>query len=267
VITPTGIVGKVIRVLPATAQVLEINDTSSGVGAILEKSRLQGILKGTPAGETFVHYVMNDEKVEVGEFVLTSGGDRIFPKGMPIGRVVQVDPGPDTFLNIRVKPAARLERLEEVLVVTKVVDVQPELAPEGPKRASEILAERLPTVVPKPPEAAPGATPAPQPGTGVPAPTATGTTKPGTAATTKLSTGMAAKAGTTKPATATPASAVNSGATAAKPKPPAPATIPGVQQPASASPAKVTPAAIPEEQKAKPKPMAENPTGGPGNEH
>jgi rod shape-determining protein MreC len=156
VISPTGVVGKIVRVFPGTAQVLEINDQTSGVGAILEKSRLQGILKGTAAGDAMVHYIMSDEKVEVGEQVLTSGGDRIFPKGMPIGTVISANPGSDLFLNIRVRPAARLDRLEEVLVITKIAEQQPDLQPEGPQRAADILAARLPSVPVKPPDATTG---------------------------------------------------------------------------------------------------------------
>lgn len=158
VITPTGVVGKVMKVFPSTAQVLEINDPTSGIGALLETTRLQGILKGTPAGDSMLHYIMGDEKVEVGETVLTSGGDRIFPKGLPIGRVISVNPGTDMFLNVRVKPAARLDRVEEVLVITKITDRQPDLLPENPQRAADILAARLPSVPVKAPEqaAAPG---------------------------------------------------------------------------------------------------------------
>jgi len=151
VITPDGIVGKVLRVYHASSQVLLINDPDSGVGAILESSRLQGILRGTAAGETMLHYVMSDEKVAAGERVLTSGGDRIFPKGLPVGAVQQTNPGSDLFLNIRVKTAADLSRLEEVLVVTRVVETTPQTAePSGPVRAADILAERLPSVPPKP---------------------------------------------------------------------------------------------------------------------
>jgi rod shape-determining protein MreC len=156
VVVPEGIVGKIIKVFPSMSQVLEINDQSSGVGALLEKARLQGILKGTPAGETMVHYIMADEKIEKGEPVVTSGGDRIFPKGLPIGRVVQVDPGPEAFLNIRVKPAATLNRLEEVLVITKIDEQQPDLIPEAPMRAVDILAQHLPGVPVKPPAPNPG---------------------------------------------------------------------------------------------------------------
>ena len=152
VITPDGIVGKVLLVSHSWAQVLLINDSSSGVGAILESSRLQGILQGTAAGETMLKYVMSDEKVSTGERVLTSGGDRIFPKGLPIGAVQQTNPGSDLFLNIRVKPAADLSRLEEVLVITKITETNPKnLEASGPVRAADILAERLPSVPPKPP--------------------------------------------------------------------------------------------------------------------
>src|SRR5215467_10758800 len=80
VITPDGIVGKVKEVFPISSQVLLISDHDSGAGVILESSRLQGILKGTSVGELQINDVMSDEKVEPGEHVVTSGGDRIYPK-------------------------------------------------------------------------------------------------------------------------------------------------------------------------------------------
>ena len=154
VITPDGIVGKVLRVFPTTSLVLMISDPTSGAGVILEKSRLQGILKGTSNGDTIMHNVMSDEKVEVGERILTSGGDGVFPKGLPVGTVAAVAPGPDLFLNIRVKPAAQISRVEEVLVITRIDDRAPAVnnasAPEGPIRAIDILAQRLPSVPPPP---------------------------------------------------------------------------------------------------------------------
>ena len=126
VITADGIVGKVLRVYRSTSLVLLIDDQTSGVGAILDKSRLQGILRGTSSGEVVLEKVMSDETVPVGELVLTSGGDGIFPKGLPVGRSRGVSPGSDLFLNIHVRPAADLSRLEEVLVVTKVDERQAE---------------------------------------------------------------------------------------------------------------------------------------------
>jgi rod shape-determining protein MreC len=160
VITADGIVGKVLHAYPSTSLVLLINDQSSGVGAILEKTRLQGILKGTSAGEVALEKVMSDETVPAGEMVLTSGGDGIFPKGLLVGRVTKVGAGSDLFLNIRVRPAADLSRLEEVLVVTKIDERQAQPDQTGAARAVDILAERLPSVPPKPPENAErGATP------------------------------------------------------------------------------------------------------------
>jgi len=85
--------------------------------------------------------------------VLTSGGDGIFPKGLLVGRVTKVTPGGDLFLNIRVRPAANLSRLEEVLVVTKIDERQAEPDQAGTARAVDILAERLPGVPSKPEEA------------------------------------------------------------------------------------------------------------------
>jgi rod shape-determining protein MreC len=161
VITAEGIVGKVLRVYRSTSQVLLIDDQTSGVGAILDKTRLQGILRGTPAGEVVLEKVMSDEAVPPGEMVLTSGGDGIFPKGLLVGRVTKVAPGNELFLNIRVRPAADLSRLEEVLVVTRIDERQAQPDRAGAARAIDILAERLPTVPSKPENAvkadAPGA--------------------------------------------------------------------------------------------------------------
>ena len=146
VITPTGIVGKIVQVFPGSSQVLPINDQLSGVGAALKDMRLQGILKGAPNGTTSLLYIMSDEPVKPGQEVITSGGDRIFPKGLQIGTVASVEPGKDLFLNIRVIPSARLDRLEEVLVVTKIQEKLPDAKDLGPIRASDILSERLPGV-------------------------------------------------------------------------------------------------------------------------
>jgi rod shape-determining protein MreC len=170
VITGDGIVGKVLRADRAdrhVAQVLLINDQTSGVGAILDKTRLQGILRGTPAGEVVLEKVMSDETVPAEEQVLTSGGDGIFPKGLLIGKVSSVKQGSDLFLNIHIRPAADLSKLEEVLVVTKIDERQTEPDQKGAARAVDILAERLPTVPPKPESAGKDA------GTGTASPTAT----------------------------------------------------------------------------------------------
>ena len=150
VMTSDGIVGKVLLVYPSVSQVLLINDQSSGVGAILEKTRLQGVLRGTANGEVELERVMSDEQVPVGETVLTSGGDQIFPKGLPIGTVTKVGSGKDLFLSIKIKPAANLSKLEEVLVLVEKQERQASAENGVRVRAADILAQRLPSVPDKP---------------------------------------------------------------------------------------------------------------------
>jgi len=197
VITADGVVGKVLEVyrVPSTSKVLLINDQSSGVGAILDKTRTQGILRGTASGEVVLEKVMSDETVPAGEMVLTSGGDGIFPKGLLVGRVTKVALGSELFLNIHVRPAADLSRLEEVLVVTKIDERQAEPDQTGAARAVDILAERLPAVPSKPEDAVKN---------GVPGTVAPGTVAPAT-------TGSDAK-----PKAASPEAATASGAPAAR---------------------------------------------------
>jgi rod shape-determining protein MreC len=181
VMTSDGIVGKVLLVYPSVSQVLLINDQSSGVGALLEKTRLQGVLRGTANGEVALERVMSDEQVPVGETVLTSGGDQIFPKGLPVGTVTKVANGKDLFLNIKIKPAANLSKLEEVLVLVEKQERQA-TAEEGVHvRAADILAQRLPSVPDKPADATavPGATKVTaKPGSTGTAPKPAGTTVP-----------------------------------------------------------------------------------------
>jgi rod shape-determining protein MreC len=181
VITAGGIVGKVWIVYPSTSLVLMINDQSSGVGVLLDKSRLQGVLRGTPDGELILERVMSDETVAPGETVLSSGGDQIFPKGLPVGTVSKVSPGREMFLSIKVKAAADLSRLEEVLVVTEKQEREPAVAENGERaRAADVLAQRLPSVPDKP--AAVAGT-APAQGTGAAAkPQANAASKPPTQA-------------------------------------------------------------------------------------
>src|SRR5712691_720370 len=118
VITPDGVVGKILTVYPDTSLVLLLSDRDSGVGALLASTRSQGVVKGTGEPQLSLEYVSNDEKVSANETLLTSGQDRIFPKDLPLGTVLEATPDRHSpFLRIRVKPAAHLDRLEEVLVL------------------------------------------------------------------------------------------------------------------------------------------------------
>ncbi len=150
VITADGVVGKVLNVIDgSTSQVLLINDQQSGVGTILEQSRLQGVLKGRASGELVIDKIMADEEVKPGDRILTSGGDRIFPKGLPVGTVSKISKGPE-FIQVTVKAAAILTHLEEVLVITKKEEHEASASTAVPTRAADILAQRLPSVPDKP---------------------------------------------------------------------------------------------------------------------
>src|SRR5262249_24610033 len=120
VITPDGIAGKIQAVFPGSSLALLISDANSAAGVILEKSRAHGILKGSGLNDARIEYLPNEEKVTIGEKGYTSGEDRISPKGLVVGTVTHAQPGRD-FQEIAVQPGARLNRLEEVLVVTQGV--------------------------------------------------------------------------------------------------------------------------------------------------
>ncbi len=116
VVTPEGVVGKVLRTYARTSQVLMITDSQSGAGCLLESSRLHGVLKGTGRSFCRMDYVLNEQDVQVGDRVLTSGQDRVYPKGLFLGTVVEVKDG-HIYKEIFIEPAAHLDRLESVLVV------------------------------------------------------------------------------------------------------------------------------------------------------
>ena len=116
VITPNGVVGKILDVFPSSAQVLLVTDHESGVGALLSGSSVEGVVKGDDGAELRMDYVESSTKVQNGEAVLTSGLDQIFPEGLPVGTVLSVKPG-RPFEQIRLRPAAKLDRLGDVLVI------------------------------------------------------------------------------------------------------------------------------------------------------
>jgi len=150
VITPDGIVGKTRDVFDHTSQVLEISDATSGAGVILQQTRIQGVLRGNSWGQPQIVNVSPDERIKAGEPVVTSGGDSIYPRGLAVGTVDRVVPDPEgTLVSVLVKPSANLEKLEEVLVITNTgsampSEMQDDLS-EAQQRASDILAERLPS--------------------------------------------------------------------------------------------------------------------------
>jgi rod shape-determining protein MreC len=121
VITPDGIVGKLRDVFPHTSQVLLINDQTSGAGVLLASTRIRAILRGSTTGSILINNLTPDARIKPGEQVLTSGGDQIYPRGLAVGTIESIAPDPDhqPYTTIRLRPAANLNQLEEVLVITE----------------------------------------------------------------------------------------------------------------------------------------------------
>jgi len=122
VVTPGGIVGRVISTSPLSAQVMLVTDEKSGAGGIvgqLGQSNAMGSIKGMgELGLLEMRYVSGMEKVQTGDAVMTTGQDAIYPPGYKIGDVIEVRPGSATqALVIHIRPSAGLERLKEVAVL------------------------------------------------------------------------------------------------------------------------------------------------------
>jgi rod shape-determining protein MreC len=162
VITPDGIVGKLRDVFPHTAQVLLIDDPTSGAGVILASTRIRAILRGNATGDVMINNLTSDSRIKPGEKVITSGGDMVFPRGLPVGEIVSIAPDPQhqPYTQIFIKPYANLVQLAEVLIVTST---QSTLTPsaaqdaataeataaqiaEQKKTAAEMVADKLPSL-------------------------------------------------------------------------------------------------------------------------
>src|SRR5260370_19838171 len=156
VVTPDGIVGKVIAAYPTASQVLLITDADFAAGVIFEKSQVHGTLKGQGTPQCKVDYVAFEEKVEPGEWVYTSGDDRIFPRGFRVGIVKAVRPG-QPFKEILVDPSGTQRGLDDVLILIEGVHQRIPDAPSGTQPV--YIAPAPPGNESKPADAAPLASP------------------------------------------------------------------------------------------------------------
>ncbi len=128
VVTPDGIVGMVIAVFPFDSQVRSVTDPGFAAGVESQKNHVHGVLKGLGTSSARVDFVPTGQKVEVGEMFFTSGEDRVFPKGLPVGRVTSVRDGTN-FEDITVQPSGTESAPEEVLVI---VDPVHQAIPDAP---------------------------------------------------------------------------------------------------------------------------------------
>ena len=123
VISPTGVVGRIIAIGPHAAKVQLLQDRDSGAGVLIERSRVTGVVSGqvgfsdTGSSDLVMKYVPEMADVVVGDVVVTSGQDRVYPKGLVVGRVRVVGKGSGLSKDILVEPSARFSQVEEVLVV------------------------------------------------------------------------------------------------------------------------------------------------------
>jgi rod shape-determining protein MreC len=131
VISGDGIVGRTVLVSRSQSQVQLITNPDASVGVILERTRIPGVLRGSGDLLLDLNYIGNSERVEIGDVVVSSGLDGIFPKGLSIGRVVDVRKGKGVFRSIKVQPYLDFMRVEEVSVI--LTDLMPEkVGPQQP---------------------------------------------------------------------------------------------------------------------------------------
>lgn len=120
VIVPEGLVGRVVQVRARAAVVQLLNDPTSTVGAVVQRTRTAGLVEGDPGGTVRFKFMARDGAgVAPGDFVVTSGLGALFPKGLPVGRVIAIeDKGSALFHFAVLAPAVDFSRVEEVLLLT-----------------------------------------------------------------------------------------------------------------------------------------------------
>ena len=112
-----GIIGRVTATTSVSSEIELITNRGAAVGGMLTSSRLQGVLQGNGSGRLKWSFIPNYETVNVGDVIFTSGSERIYPKGLPIGRVMSSKKGKMVYRKIEVEPFIDFSRVEEVLVV------------------------------------------------------------------------------------------------------------------------------------------------------
>ncbi len=138
VVAPDGVVGRVIVPSGRAAKVQLLIDRNAAAGALVERTRAQGVAMGTGEDTLRLDYVLGTSDVKVGDIVVTSGIDGIYPKGFVIGRVDFVERAGNAYRAIRIRPATDFTSLEDVLVVLtpQTPDVTPAPAPAPPQPRS-----------------------------------------------------------------------------------------------------------------------------------
>ncbi|MCK5340690.1 MAG: rod shape-determining protein MreC, partial [Desulfobulbaceae bacterium] len=118
-VTVEGVVGQVMDTSPHYAKILLAIDPNSAIDVLVQKTRVQGIIKGD--GEIFkLHYVLKNNNIHPGDKIITSGFGSIFPKGLPLGTVSKaVKSRRGMFQEIEIKPAVDFSQLEYLIIIMK----------------------------------------------------------------------------------------------------------------------------------------------------
>ena len=121
VVMPQGIAGQVIEVANHYSKVMLIVDRNSAVDALVQRTRARGVVKGESTNQLRLAYVLRKKDVRVGDIVVSSGLDGIYPKGLRVGMVSEViEHEADIFHEVFITPFVDFEKLEEVLVVLDI---------------------------------------------------------------------------------------------------------------------------------------------------
>ena len=126
VVNDEGVVGRTLDVSDHNSRVLLITDPGSAVDVVIQRNRVRGILAGKDNGNCILKYVRGNIDVQVGDLVMSSGKDGIFPKGLRLGTIQGITKDPvDMFQKIDVKPLVRLNALEEIMIIRRI-DASPD---------------------------------------------------------------------------------------------------------------------------------------------
>lgn len=118
-ITPRGVAGQVIDVGAGVSQALLLTDQSSGVGALVQRSRVTGICQGQQTGSLCMNYLSKDADIKVGDLIVTSGIGGMFPKDLVLGRVTKIRGASGFMKSADVRPSVEFDKLEEAFVVVR----------------------------------------------------------------------------------------------------------------------------------------------------
>jgi rod shape-determining protein MreC len=119
VIVTRGVVGRVAGLRPRSAVIQLLTDPASSIGGAVQRTRAQGLVEGVAGGRLRLKLAASEEGVRAGDLVVTSGIGELFPKGLPLGRVLRVFPPTGVFRTAELEPAVDLATVEEVLVLPR----------------------------------------------------------------------------------------------------------------------------------------------------